>query len=236
MIEVIKNLKNVLSWARKNLRLISLFCLCLVGFFTFSKLVSEVLEGESRTLDTTILMLLRDPKNSDNLWGPGWFQEMMRDITGLGGIAILTLITIASSAYFLVIRKRGLALYVLCSVGTGMLFSNLLKMHFDRPRPDLVPHGSIIYTASLPSGHALMSAVVYLTLGALLAEAQRSRNLKIYIMSLAALITVLVGISRVYLGVHWPSDVIAGWLAGASWALMFWLVVQYIRTANQLRT
>lgn len=198
--------------------------LCLAGFFIFGKLVSEILEGESHAIDTAIILFMRDPADHSNPWGPGWFQEIMRDITGLGGIAILSLIVVATVIYLLVMKKKGPALYVLASVGTGMALSNLLKYHFNRPRPDLVPHDSIVYTASLPSGHALMAAVVYLTLGALLAETQVRHALKIYFMTIAIFITILIGVSRIYLGVHWPSDVLAGWLAGGSWALMFWLI------------
>lgn len=199
--------------------------LCLAGFFTFAELVDEVMEGDSHTIDTAIILFMRDPGDNANPWGPGWFQEMMRDITGLGGIAVLSLIVFASVSYLLVMKKKGLALYVLASVGSGMALSNLLKYHFNRPRPDLVPHDSIVYTASLPSGHAMMSAIVYLTLGTLLAEIHKHNRLKLYFMGLAVIITVLIGISRIYLGVHWPSDVLAGWLAGGSWALMFWLVL-----------
>ena len=210
-------------------RLLSLVTLCFAGFFTFGTVVSEVLEGESRSVDTAILLWMRDPSNQADLWGPGWFQEAMRDITGLGGIVVLVGISVCAAVYLFVKHRGGLALYVLASVVTGLLFSILLKMEFNRPRPDLVPHDSFVSTASLPSGHALMSAVVYLTLGALLAEAQKQRILKIMIMGLATLITILVGTSRVYLGVHWPSDVLAGWLAGMSWALMFWLLLHYVR-------
>lgn len=200
---------------------------CLGGFFVFGKLVSEVLEGESHSIDTYILLLMRDPRDRDNPWGPLWLHEMMRDFTGLGGVGVLAFITLATVLYLIMIRRYKPAFYSLCAICTGTMFSNLLKIGFDRPRPDLVPHDSIVYTASLPSGHSLISAVVYLTLGALLAEIQPHWRLKIYIMSLAVLITLVVGVSRVYLGVHWPSDVLAGWLAGASWALMFWLIIHY---------
>ena len=112
----------------------------------------------------------------------------------------------------------------LAAVGGGIVLSSLLKAGFERPRPELVPHGSLVYTASFPSGHSMMAAVVYLTLGALLARAQPRRRLKVYLLALAVLVTVAVGISRVYLGVHWPTDVLAGWTIGGAWALLWWAV------------
>lgn len=210
--------------------------LCAATLFVYgcvsslSEVIEEALEGDSHEIDTKILLLMRDPGDSDNPWGPPWLHEMMRDFTGMGGIGILTLLTISAAVYLLVIRKHGMALYLVCAAGTGTLLSNFLKMGFDRPRPDLVPHDSITYMASLPSGHSLMSAVVYLTLGALLASTQKTYRLKLFIMGVAVSITLLVGISRVYLGVHWPSDVLAGWLAGAAWACMFWILSYWQKT------
>jgi undecaprenyl-diphosphatase len=125
-------------------------------------------------------------------------------------------------------------LYLIAAVGIGTIFSNLLKYGFGRPRPDLFPHGSITDTASFPSGHSLVAAIVYLTIGVLLAESQTRYRLKIYILSLAILIILLVGISRVYLQVHWPSDVLAGWLGGTAWALMFWIIAHYMRKDRRL--
>jgi undecaprenyl-diphosphatase len=116
------------------------------------------------------------------------------------------------------------ALLLLLSVAGGWLISNGLKLGIARPRPDIVPHLIDVSDLSFPSGHAMLSAVTYLTLGALLSGMQRDRALKIYVVSIAVSLTVLVGISRVYLGVHYPSDVLGGWCAGAVWAVVCWRV------------
>jgi len=224
-----RKMKLLQSTVYKQPLLFTVIFLCAGSFLAFSKLASEVLEGEGRAIDTQIMLLMREPNDSTNPLGPGWFEEMMRDISGLGGVAILTFITLASALYLFLINKKGLALYLLAAVGTGAVFSSLLKAGFDRPRPDLVPHGSIVYTASFPSGHSLIAAIVYLTLAALLAESQPRHRFKIYFLSLAIVMTLLIGISRVYLGVHWPSDAVAGWLGGSAWAFMFWIIAHYAR-------
>lgn len=190
----------------------------------FSQLSSEILEGEGTAIDTRIMLLMRDPADSTNPLGPGWFEEMMRDISGLGSIGILTLLTLAAAVYLKLLGKTRVMWYVLLSIGGGVVFSTLLKAGFDRPRPNLFPHGAQVFDASYPSGHSLLSAVVYLTLGALIAEIQPRHGLKVYTLILASTITLLVGISRIYLGVHWPSDVLAGWLAGSAWAFLCWLI------------
>ena len=124
----------------------------------------------------------------------------------------------------LLVRKRRTALLLLLSCTGGILLSTALKYGFDRPRPDLVSHGSVVYTASFPSGHSMMAAAVYLTLGALLASVEPDYRAKIFLLTVALVLSVLVGVSRVYLGVHWPTDVLAGWSAGAAWAIACWIV------------
>lgn len=182
------------------------------------------MEGDTHQIDEKLLLVFRSPQDSQLPLGPGWFQEMMRDISALGSTITLWLCTLLTGFYFIMIKKGHRALYLIGAVATGTVLSNLLKLGFDRPRPDLVPHGSLTYTASFPSGHSMMAAIVYLSIGALLAQAQSGRNLKIYFMSISLLLTILIGISRVYLGVHWPSDVLAGWLAGAICAMSFWFI------------
>ena len=152
--------------------------------------------------------------------GPWWVEEIGRDLTALGGVAVLVLTTVVVSLFFLLQRRWSTALYIFATVGGGIVLSSIAKEFFDRPRPDLVPHGSLVHTASFPSGHSMMAAVAYLTLGAMVARAQTRRALKVYTLAVAVLLTLLVGISRVYMGVHWPTDVAAGWLGGGAWAIL----------------
>ena len=147
---------------------------------------------------------------------------------------MLTIVVLATLAYLLLARKRGAALLVLGAVVGGMLLSTGLKLGFERPRPDLVPHGARVYTASFPSGHAMLSAITYLTLGALLARVQEGRRIQAFLMGLAVFITLLVGVSRVYLGVHWPSDVLAGWAVGAAWAALCWFVALQLQRRGKV--
>jgi undecaprenyl-diphosphatase len=208
--------------------LVTLFGLSLFAW-AFVQLAGEVIEGDTERLDRRILLALRNPSDLSDPIGPRWFEEAARDITGLGGHAILGLVTLAAVAYLLLTRKRGAALLVVAAVGGGMLLSSLLKLGFERPRPDLVPHGARVYTASFPSGHAMLSAVVYLTLGALLSRLHEGRWAKVYFVGVAVLLTLLVGASRVYLGVHYPTDVVAGWAAGVAWAVVCWLFARRLQ-------
>ena len=200
---------------------------CVGSFIGFVQLASEILEGEGRAIDTQIMLLMRDPGDSANPLGPIWFEEMMRDVTSLGSVGVLTFISVTCAIFLLLVNKKKLMLYFVASVITGTMLSTVLKVGFDRPRPNLFPHGTLVYSGSFPSGHTLLATIVYLTLGALLAEIQQSRGLRIYILLLATTITLLVGMSRIYLGVHWPSDVLAGWLGGATWAFMFWIIAHH---------
>jgi undecaprenyl-diphosphatase len=124
--------------------------------------------------------------------------------------------------------------FVLVSIVGGLLLSSGLKAMVSRPRPDVVPHLSIVYTSSFPSGHSMLSAVVYLTLGSLLAATTQQTVLRIYVLAVAVLLSVIVGVSRVYLGVHYPTDVLAGWVAGLGWALLCWLVARWMQRRRKV--
>ncbi|WP_414476132.1 phosphatase PAP2 family protein [Microvirga sp. M2] len=201
---------------------------------SFLALASEVLEGETLGFDKAILLALRDPTDPANPIGPLWLEIMMKDLTALGSITILALITVAVAGYLFVLNKRAATLLVLASVGGGMMLSNLFKHAFARPRPDFIAHSVDVYTASFPSSHAMLSAVTYLTLGALLARVEARRPGKVYVMSTAILLTLLVGCSRLYLGVHYPTDVLAGWAVGSAWAIFCWTLAAWLQRRGQI--
>jgi undecaprenyl-diphosphatase len=185
----------------------------------FLSIADEVLEGETEAFDNSILMLFRDPNNVDQVIGPAWAHEMVRDITALGSFSLLGLAVFGVCAYLVMVRLKSAALLLIVSVIGGTLLSTFLKMGYNRPRPDLTAM-SEQFTASFPSGHAMLSAVTFLTIGAVLARLAPNKGLKIFSIAGAVFLTLIVGFSRLYMGVHYPSDILAGWCLGAAWAVL----------------
>ncbi len=223
-------LRGMLGRARPLLErrvLAVMLLICGLGY-GFAQLADEMREGETTSFDTAVLLAFRSPADPADPLGPGWMEELGRDVTALGSVGVLAGLTFGAAGYLWLAGRRGTMLLVLLSVFGGQAASSIFKLVFDRARPDLVPHGTATYTASFPSGHAMMAAVTYLTLAALLARIQPRRALAAYLLSLGVVLTLAVGVSRVYLGVHWPTDVLAGWSAGAAWALACLLVANRI--------
>ncbi len=209
-----------------TLLVLALICAAVLGFV---ELADEVMEGDTRQLDRALLLALRNPQDWADPLGPHWVEELGRDLTALGGIGMLTLFTLSILGFLLLRRQFHACLYLALSVGGGVLVSSLLKMLFSRPRPDLVAHGAYVYTTSFPSGHSMMSTATFFTLAALLASLESRLRIRIYLLGIAGLFSLLVGLSRIYLGVHWPTDVLAGWAAGIAWALLCWLIAQQLQ-------
>jgi undecaprenyl-diphosphatase len=220
---------------RTELRLLLGGIVCLLLLFTASKLASEVLEGETQRFDRQILAALRDPANPSQPIGPHWLLSAALDITALGSPTVLGLTVLAVGGFLLLQGMWRSALFVTLASFGGWFINGALKQLFQRPRPDIVPHLRDVMTMSFPSGHAMTSAVVYLTLGALTMRIAERRLTKFYCMAVAMVATVLVGASRVYLGVHYPTDVIAGWLIGFSWALICWIVERSLERRGGLK-
>ncbi len=216
--------RAMLTRARAEIGALAAFAVAAVGLLAFAGIADETTEGETRVFDETILLALRTPGNPDDPIGPAWFDLAMNDITALGGFVVLTLLVLSVVIYLLIQGKWRNAIVVAGASASGVFLSEGLKVGFGRPRPELVPQLAEVHSLSFPSGHAMLSAVIFLTLGALLARFHKRKRERALIMLYAVLTTMMVGASRVYLGVHWPTDVLAGWALGAAWAALWWLL------------
>jgi undecaprenyl-diphosphatase len=198
-------------------------CLLLWGFLALS---SEVMEGDTKTLDTKILVSLRKADDPSRPIGPAWIETALLDLTAIGGPTVLGLVVLSVVGFLALQARYRTALVVLITAVSGEMANIGMKNIFLRERPTVVPHLRDVQSTSFPSGHAMESAIIYLTLGAMLMRLAEGRLTKLYCIGMAVLVTFLVGVSRVYLGVHYPTDVLAGWMFGFLWASLCWLVSQ----------
>lgn len=188
--------------------------------WAFLAVLDEVGEGDTAAVDRQIILFFRTPGDPTDPIGPRVFEEAMRDVTALGGFTFLTLFTVVAVASLAFYGKRRQAVVLAATVLAAQVTNDLLKAVIGRDRPDLVPHASYVYSHSFPSGHSALSAATFLTVAAILSSLERKRRAKAFVFALAILLTVGIGLSRIYLGVHWPSDVVGGWTLGAAWALI----------------
>lgn len=194
------------------------FYLLLTAAVLFCLISILVISGNTLYIDNLILLSFRKAANTSIPIGPDWLLDFMRDISALGSVTVVIVITVLASG-FLIIKKRYQILNILLSaVLGGGLFDLLLKEVFYRPRPQVVPHLVNVDSLSYPSGHSVMSAAVYLTLALILLNLDIKRNIKIYFLYSAIFLILIIGISRIYLGVHYPSDVLGGWDLGLFWS------------------
>jgi len=219
-------LRRVRSWAPALFIAGLLLCFALIA--------QEVLEGEPIGFDRWVMLALRHASDPSLPIGPRWLPEAARDVTALGGTVVLGILLLVVTGYLFAAGKRHAAWFVLATVLGGAALNSLLKLGFARPRPDIVTPLTKVLTLSFPSGHAALSAVCYLTLGVLLAQTQASRTLRVYFITTAMLLTLLVGLSRIYLGVHYPTDVLAGWCFGIAWALICWTIMRHFQRRGEI--
>ena len=196
------------------------------ALWAFLNIAGEMADGETTAIDRRLLLLLRTPGDPSNPVGSKAIEEGVRDITALGGTTLVSVLTLVAVLAFLFHKKRRHALVMGGAVLLAWVSSEMTKSLYHRPRPDLVPHEVYVYSGSFPSGHSTLSAATYLTLAMLVASLETRRRTKALAYGMAGVILVGVGLSRVYLGVHWPSDVLAGWCLGATWALAGWIALR----------
>lgn len=217
------------AWAihmvRTELRLLVGLTAASAFLWAFLAVADEVREGDTYKLDSTILLALRRPGELAVPIGPRWLQETARDITALGGFTVLTLVVVVAVTLLVLHRRRLQAAVFAIAVIAGQVLAQVTKHLVGRNRPDLVPHLDQVYSSSFPSGHSALSPIVYFTLAGLLAAGETNRGAKILLLILATGLVLSIGVSRVYLGVHWPTDVIAGWAMGTAVALIATLVL-----------
>ncbi len=201
----------------------------LVGAATlFWKLAEQIDRGLTRPWDERILLALRRADDPAIPIGPHWLHEAGLDVTALGSPIVLAIFVVASVGFLYFEGQRRVAAVTAAMTIGGGLLSVLLKSIFARPRPEVVPHLRDVLSSSFPSGHTMGAAIVYMTLGVMFMKSFRSRRAQAFCLLLALFLTVAVGLSRVYLGVHYPSDVLGGWLAALSWTLACWSLAHFI--------
>jgi undecaprenyl-diphosphatase len=227
--DLVRGMKD-LRWAVAPAIVVAI---CAFGLVAFLEIGHEVGEDVVLEFDRTLLLALRDPADVSNPIGPPWFEEAVLEMTALGGFTLIITVLLAVVGYLIVAGFGGPALFLMLSVFTGWLASQSLKSYYARPRPDLVAQLDLVHTASFPSGHAMMTTLVYLTLATVIARVVDRTAVRVYVFATAIVISVLVGLTRIYLGVHWPSDVLAGWALGAAWAALSWLVASALRYRRQ---
>lgn len=200
----------------------------------FIELAGEMMEGETKAFDIAFLEALRIKGDLATPLGPSWLLGSMRDLTALGGVTVLTLVALLAIAFLLMRGRVRQALYTALATGGGAVFGKLLKSLFARERPEVVPHLVEVHSLSFPSGHSMNSAIVYLTLAVMLSRSFEERRTRIFVIGVAALLVLTIGFTRLYLGVHYPTDVLGGWTVGATWALAMGLLATRLQESRKM--
>ena len=219
--KVIAALRRVRASARMEPSVLGALMIVVLGVLAFITLADDMAESDGRAFDQAVLTWMQPVAGEPR--GPWWLREAALDITSLGGIAVLSLFAVATVGFLLIQKKRLSALLLTLGLVGGVTLSEGLKALFERERPPAAYQAVETLNASFPSGHALMSTVFYLSVAVMLARAFPTKRLKTYVLGVGMTLAGLVGLTRVYLGAHWATDVLAGWCVGAAWAMALWL-------------
>lgn len=226
-------LRRMLRIARTEIAAVTALFVVALGVMTFVEVADDMTEADGQAFDQAVLAWMQPVAGEPR--GPWWLQEAAADLTSLGGISVLGLFAVIAITFLLIQRKRLSALLLVLGLAGGVALSEGLKALFERERPPAAFQAVETLNASFPSGHALLSTVFYLTLGVMLTRAFPRAHLKAFVLGAAMTVALLIGLTRVYLGAHWASDVFAGWCAGAAWAMALWLAAYAIGRRQAVR-
>jgi undecaprenyl-diphosphatase len=198
-----------------------------VAAWLFLFIAHEVSDGDHLPVEKAIMRAMHrlDPVS---LPGSTWLNDVARDITGLGSMVVLSTFTLLVTGFLALSRRFGAALFLITAALGSQVLNAVLKAAYGRERPDPTFRWIEIDSLSFPSGHATASAVVYLTIAVLLSRISEKREHRAYVFAAALFLSFLVGLSRVYLGVHYPTDVLAGWALGVIWAELCWFAARAV--------
>ena len=205
--------------ARRGLLLATLAATGMLLAWLASGLLSQAgLAG----LDHALMQALHDEIYPSDPIGPEWLENALRDISALGSNIIVVLATVTAATLLVMRNRQGPAVLLLVTVAAAFMLNWALKGMFDRERPDFLSYSVSVESSSFPSSHAMLGAVLYLLIAAIVTREYASRQWGVLVMSIGIFIAFAIGFSRIYLGAHWPSDVLAGWALGAACALAAW--------------